>query len=317
MPISPARHLSLRQWRYALAAAERSNVTAAAAALNVSQPAISAAIAELEAHYGRALFVRRKGQGMSATPFGRRLFSRARHLLAEAADLASLGPPGDSRNDPVGGDVVMACHHDLAPYYLPGLMADIRTKHPAITLRIREGGFEAIARLVEEDNIDLALSYDVAFDRALAVTELGALPLSALLPAAHALARKRRVSLRDLAKEAFIISEQPHTWQHVMDLFALQGLAPPRIAARVSGFELQRGLVANGHGVAVAYTRPAGDCSYDGAKLAIRDIADAIPAQKILLVRNPTSPATRACAAVTHYAIDWFRRRQGRPERAR
>lgn len=313
----PMRHLSLRQWRYALAAAERSNVTAAAAALNVSQPAISAAIAELEAHYGRALFVRRKGQGMSSTPFGRRLFSRARHLLAEAADLASIGSMGDRGDDPVGGDVVMACHHDLAPYYLPGLMADIRAKHPAVTLRIREGGFEAIARLIEEDNIDVALSYDVAFDRALAITELGALQLSALLPVAHPLARKRRISLRDLAKEAFVISEQPHTFQHVMDLFILQGLAAPRIAARVSGFELQRGLVANGHGVAVAYTRPAGDCSYDGAKLAIRDIADAVPAQRILLVRNPTSPATRACEAVTRCAIDWFKHHQGRPERAR
>ncbi len=315
--LPPLRHLSLRQWRYALAAAERSNVTTAAAALNVSQPAVSAAIAELESHYGRALFVRHKGQGIAPTPFGRRLFSRARNLLAEAADLASMGLADDAGDDPVGGDVVLTCHHDLAPYYLPGLLTEIRLKHPAINLRIREGGFDAIVRLIDEDTIDLALSYDVAFDRDFEMTELGVLPLTALLPTGHLLARKRKVSLRDLAQESFVISEQPHTWQHVMDIFSLHGLAAPRIAARVGGFELQRGLVANGHGVAVAYTRPVGDHSYDGTQLAIRDITDPVPAQKILLVRNPANPPTRACAAVARCAIDWFKRHRGRPARSR
>jgi len=311
------RHLSLRQWRYALAAAERNNVTVAAAALNVSQPAISAAIAELEAHYGRALFVRRKGQGISPTPFGRRLFARARHLLAEAADIASTGLAGDAAEDPIGGEVVLACHHDLAPYYLPRLLTEVHRLHPAIVVRFREGDFDAIARSMEEDSIDLVISYDVAFDRSLAIIELGALPLSALLPAAHPLARQRKIALRQLAAENFVISNQPHTWQHVMDLFALHGLPAPGVATRVDGFELQRGLVANGHGVALAYTRPAGDRSYDGAELAIRDIADAIPPQKILLVRNPTNPPSRACQAVMRCAIDWFNQNQGRPGQSR
>ncbi len=306
---SPAlRHLSLRQWRYALAAAERSNVTAAASALNVSQPAISAAIAELEAYYGRALFVRRKGQGIMPTPFGRRLFARARNLLAEAADLAGIGLVGEGEDDPVGGDVVLACHHDLAPFYLPRLLTEIRTRHPAVTLRFREGDFDAIARAMEENSIDLALSYDVAFDHTLEITELGALRLTALLPAAHPLAARKTVKLRDLAAEPFVMNEQPHTWQHVMDLFALHGLPAPRIAARVTGFELQRGLVAGGHGVAVAYTRPVGDRSYDGAEIAVRPIGDAVPPQKILLVRHPASPPSRACDAVMRCAIDWFKR---------
>lgn len=310
-----SRHLSLRQWRYALAAAERSNVTTAAAALNVSQPAISAAIAALEAHFGRALFVRRKGQGISATPFGLRLFARARILLAEAADLASMSLTVDSANELIGGDVVLACHHDLAPYFLPRLLTAIRTQHPGIAVHFREGDFETIAQSTEEDSVDLALSFDVAFDRKLAITELSALPLCALLAAGHPLARKRTIALRDLASERFIISEQPRTWQHVIDLFVLHGLAMPRVAARVTGFELQRGLVANGHGVALAYTRPAVDCCYDGAELAIRDVVDAIPPQKILLVRNPANPPSRACEAVMRVIVDWFKRGERQPAR--
>ncbi|HRX36337.1 MAG TPA: LysR family transcriptional regulator, partial [Aestuariivirga sp.] len=50
--------VSLRQLHYALAAADSGNVTEAAKKLHVSQPAISAAIAVLERHYGTALFTR-------------------------------------------------------------------------------------------------------------------------------------------------------------------------------------------------------------------------------------------------------------------
>src|SRR5215510_7052319 len=173
---------SLRQWRYALAAAERNNVTTAAAALNVSQPAISAAIAELEAHYGRALFVRRKGQGILPTPFGRRLFVRARNLLAEASELANAGLKGERTDGPVTGDVVLACHRDLVPYYLPGLLTEIRTRHSAIAVHFREGGFEDQVRLITESSVDLVLSYDVAFGSGLATTVLGELRFMAMLP---------------------------------------------------------------------------------------------------------------------------------------
>src|SRR5262249_15041504 len=135
-PYLTSRQPSLRQWRYALAAAERNNVTTAAAALNVSQPAISAAIAALEAHFGCALFVRRKGQGVSPTPYGLRLFARARNLLAAATDLASASLKVETVDEPIGGDVVLACHHDLAPYYLPRLLTIIRTQHPGIAVHL-------------------------------------------------------------------------------------------------------------------------------------------------------------------------------------
>ena len=42
-------------------------------------------------------------------------------------------------------------------------------------------------------------------------------------------------------------------------------------------------MVANALGIAVAYTRPRSDQSYDGRRLAIRPISDRLPAQRILL----------------------------------
>ena len=64
--------LTLKQLRYAVAAADAGNVTQAAESLHVSQPSISVAIAQIEAHYGRKLFVRHKGEGVELTSFGAR-----------------------------------------------------------------------------------------------------------------------------------------------------------------------------------------------------------------------------------------------------
>ena len=78
--------LSLRQLRYVVAAADAGNVTEAARRLNVSQPSISSAIAELEAYVGAPLFVRHHARGVTLTPAGERIVNDARLLLKHAED---------------------------------------------------------------------------------------------------------------------------------------------------------------------------------------------------------------------------------------
>ena len=78
------------------------------------------------------------------------------------------------------------------------------------------------------------------------------------------------------------------------------------VAARASSFELQRSMVANGLGVAVAYTRPKGDQSYDGAKLAIRPISDRLPAQRILLAWAKGEVLTAAALALREFIKSRF-----------
>jgi DNA-binding transcriptional LysR family regulator len=65
-------------------------------------------------------------------------------------------------------------------------------------------------------------------------------------------------------------------------------------------------MVANGLGIAVAYTRPRGDQSYDGGKLAIRPIADKRPAQRILLAWAKDQPLTLAAEALRDFIKERF-----------
>src|SRR5262245_45779089 len=111
--------LTLKQLRYAAAAADAGNVTRAAENLNVSQPSISVAIAQIEAHYSRKLFVRRKGEGVSLTSFGATFMRDARAVLDEALKLHRLG----QLTETASGEVTLGCFTDLAPYYVPALIS--------------------------------------------------------------------------------------------------------------------------------------------------------------------------------------------------
>ena len=270
--------LTLKQLRYAVAAADAGNVTQAAQSLHVSQPSISVAIAQIETHYGRKLFVRHKGEGVELTSFGASFMRDARKILDGAGKLHRLGQPAQEAS----GEVTLGCFTDLAPYYGPALLSQFGKAKPEITVDFRDAGFDELARQIGKGAIDLALTYDLGLGSGIERRTLVELRPYAMLSARHPLARHGSVTLADLAHHPVILTDQALSWQHIVALFNASGLEID-VAARTSSFELQRSMVANSLGVAVAYTRPRSDQSYDGRKLAIRPISDELPAQRILI----------------------------------
>jgi DNA-binding transcriptional LysR family regulator len=301
MPNHSILSLTLKQMRYTVAAAELGNVTAAAARLHVSQPSVSMAIAAVEAHFGRKLFARHRGQGMTPTTFGRRFVAEARGVLDRASGLVRLADD----NAPVSGEVALGCFTDLSPYYVPALLKGFASAAPAVTVSFRDAGFDALAAQLENGTIDLALTYDLGLGASIERVTLMSLAPHAMLPADHPLARSRSVSLRRLARYPLILTDQALSWQHVLEMFQLIR-AEVNVFTRASSFELQRGMVANGLGVAIAYTRPVGDRSYDGRNLAIRAISDRLPDQHILLAWSRRSPLSSGARAFCDFARTSF-----------
>ena len=294
--------LTLKQIRYTLAAADFGNVTAAAAQLHVSQPSVSMAIAAVEAYYGRRLFARSRGHGMALTTFGRRFVAEARAVIDRAGGLVRLA----DRNAPISGEVSLGCFTDLSPYYVPALLKGFASANPAVSVIFRDAGFDVLASQLESGTIDLALTYDLGLSARIERLTLMSLVPHAILPADHPLARSKSVSLRRLARYPLILTDQALSWQHVLELFQLIGVEV-KVFSRASSFELQRGMVANGLGVAIAYTRPIGDRSYDGRNLAIRAISDRLPDQHILLAWSRQSSLSPAARAFCEFAKTSFR----------
>ena len=288
--------LTLKQLRYAVAAADAGNVTQAAESLNVSQPSISVAIAQIEAHYGRKLFVRHKGEGVALTSFGATFTRDARAVLERAGRLHRLGQAAEAAS----GEVTLGCFTDLAPYYVPALIGEFRKATPSITVDFRDAGFDELAAQIGKGAIDLALTYDLGLGPGIERQTLIELLPHAMLPARHPLARKASVTLADLARFSLILTDQALSWQHIVALFNAEGLQVD-VTARASSFELQRSMVANGLGIAVAYTRPRSDRSYDGKKLAIRPISGKLPAQRILIAWAKGEALTPAASALRDF----------------
>jgi len=293
--------LTLVQLRYLVAVARHGSVTAAARALNVSQPSISVAIGNVEETLGQKLFVRQRGSGIALTSFGRSAVAKARQVLADADELTGLG----SRDADVAGELVLGCFEDLAPYFAPALIRAFSQKCPSVAVIVRDETFETLGRRLADSAIDLGLTYDLGLPAHFARVLLHELRPHALLPADHTLASRKTVSLAELAPYPLITTDQPHSWQHMLDLFLSRGLSPVAQSS-TSSFELQRSMVANGFGVAVSYTRPRGDMSYDGLPLVCKQLSDPLPMQRIILTFDTRQRLSKSALAFIEVAKAWF-----------
>ncbi|WP_027151101.1 LysR family transcriptional regulator [Mesorhizobium sp. WSM2561] len=293
-------NFTLLQLRYLAAVARQGSFTAAARALNVSQPSISVAVDQVEKSFRQKLFVRQRGSGVALTTFGRMAVAKAMQVLAEADELAVL-----VSSTAVAGELVLGCFEDLGPHFAPGLIRSFSKRYPSVQMVIREETFETLGRRLSESAIDLGLTYDLGLPANVARVTLHELRPHALLSADHPLAAHATVSLADLEAYSLIASDQPYSWQHTLDLFQSRGLSAV-IGKKVGSFELQRSLVANGLGVAVCWTRPHGDRSYDGLPLVCKTISDPLPLQRIMLVYDTRQRLSSAASAFVEEAKLWF-----------
>jgi len=290
--------ITLRQLEYALAAADHASFSRAAAALNISQPSITMAIAQLESHYGSPLFLRRKGQGVSLTSFGRGFIEQARRIAAQAKVIEALGgTAGDA-----AGEVILSCYVHLAPSYLPRLVRKLAEVHPRISVRFRERNLVELIDELENGTIDCALTFDLGLGEGFARDTIAEVRPYALVGIAHPLARRKSIRLREMAGYPLILSDQSLSWQHTVGLFEAAHCSA-KIGARVASFELQRSLVANGFGVAVVYIRPVSHVGYDGQELATLEILDRLPQQRIVLARPAKMELTGALRALRELVL--------------
>jgi DNA-binding transcriptional LysR family regulator len=241
--------MELRHLRYFAAVARELNLTRAAARLRVAQPALSRQIHQLEDELGVHLFVR-EPRGMRLTPAGERFLTEAEAILArseEAVRAAQVGNAAAQKAINVG--YVWGLFHTLAPVWI----ARFRQRHPDLSVNLFDLSATQQAEALVQGRLDLGLiGFALEADAAgLAKQRIGACAFLAALPAEHPLARRRRIALRDLADESFIIvSEQtyPGAARALKDACEQAGFRPKILQTAERGYTLL-GLVAGRCGI--------------------------------------------------------------------
>ncbi|MHA6325951.1 LysR substrate-binding domain-containing protein [Roseivivax sp. CAU 1753] len=136
-------NITLRQLRYFDALARHGHFGRAAAALAISQPALSVQIKELEQGLGVRLFDR-GGRQVSLTGFGEDFALRVRTILREVDALAEMARASGAR---LSGRLRLGIIPTIAPYLLPRLIGRLTDTHPGIDIHVRE---TLTARLIDE-----------------------------------------------------------------------------------------------------------------------------------------------------------------------
>lgn len=288
--------VSLRQVTYLLAVAETGTTAAAARAVNVSQPSVSHAVAQIETHFGQPLFLRLPGQGMQPTPFGRQKLAALERLVIQArAILAPATGPG--------GELTLGVYSTLGPRHAPRLIRGFTDKHPGTRVTLIEGDLTELAHGLRRGRIDLALVYDAGLAADLVLTPLQAVPPHALVAPDHRLADAGAVSLAELAADPVVLINLPHSRGYFLSLFQIAGMTP-HIAAETGSIEMLRAMVANGLGVGLLATDLPHDLAYDGGRVVRLALTGGLPPSRIAIARAAALPPTATAIAFVQFCAE-------------
>jgi DNA-binding transcriptional LysR family regulator len=240
--------LDVRRLRVLHAVSAYGSVTAAAAALGYSAPAVSQQLAALEREVGMRL-TERAGRGVELTPAAHILVGHTDALLARLdaaeADLAAL-------RDQIAGRVTLAAFPSAAASLVPAAWAALADSAPQVRLDLTEMEPEESLPAVLRGETDVAVAHeydllprplDPLFER----RELARDPVLLAVPAGSPLSGP--VPLASLAEQPFL-APRGHTScaEMIQRACARAGFAP-RVVARATDFAVLLSLVAAGAGV--------------------------------------------------------------------
>lgn len=290
---------TLRQLKYFVTTVECGSVAEASRKLYIAQPSISTAIKGLEESFGVQLFIRHHAQGVSLTPSGARFYRKAQELLRMAHEFEQNAL---ADNDVVAGQIDIGCFETVAPLYLPRLIAGFRERYPGVEIRISDGEQQELVQGLTAGRFDLALLYEHDLDGTIATDPL--MPAQrpyALLPEDHRFAKQDKVSLRDLALEPMILLDVQPSRTYFVSIFEELGLNP-HIAFSSPSIEMVRGMVGQGFGFSVLVTRPHSECTYDGKKVVMVNIAEDVSASGLVAAWLKRAQLTKPAQLFVDYA---------------
>jgi DNA-binding transcriptional LysR family regulator len=192
---------SLNQLRYFCELAETGNFGRAAARLHMSQPPLSRQIAALEDDLGTTLFVRTP-KGVALTAAGSQFLSDATQILRLVAQ-AERNAAATGRGE--AGQLTMGFTMCAAYSVVPELTRRYKRAFPKVDLRVRELMPNALEDDLRNGVIDIAISFPGSEGSRFKTRPLLREPLSLVLPERHPLAQARKVAVKDLAAERFLI----------------------------------------------------------------------------------------------------------------
>src|SRR5581483_2755227 len=239
--------VELRQLESFLAVADTLHFGQAARRLHFSQPALSRQVQKLEHELGMPLF-ERLGRRVVLTAAGQILVGHAQRALDEihAARQATTELARD-----LHGSLSVGCFDSASVHLIPEVLAALYERHPLATVSVATLGTRDALRAVRDADLDAAIVTLPVSGDGIQVAPLFREELVAVLPAGHALARRRRMPVAALLHERLVTFRPSQNTRRLIDrAFSVAGGAPT-VVGELESVEAIKDAVRAGLGLAI------------------------------------------------------------------
>ncbi len=294
---------TLRQLQYVVAVAETRSFRQAASRCAVSQPSLSAQVAQLERVLGVALF-ERTTRRVLLTRAGEELLVRAREVLREADDFAEAAA---RLADPFAGVLRLGVIPTISPYLVPEIAPVLRARHARLRIQWTEEKTPVLAARLHAGDLDGAL---VALEAGLGDVEhevIGRDPFVLAVPHGHPLGvRTSPVAPRDVTGTSVLLLDDGHCFRDQALAWCSRAHAS-ELDFRATSLPTLTQMVADGAGITLlpALAVPT---ETRRADLRIRPFAAPTPGRTIALAWRRGTPVTPALQAVAKTIRDVYTR---------
>jgi len=136
-----------------------------------------------------------------------------------------------------------------------------------VRVRQFERNHGQLLEMLQQGEIDAALTYDLEMSQDLAFEPLLRVPPYVMLPEDHKFAGRASISPEELVDEPMVLLDLPLSREYFLSAFHQRGIRP-NIAERTGDIALMRTMVANGFGYGIANMRPLNTVAPDGKPMA-------------------------------------------------
>jgi LysR family hydrogen peroxide-inducible transcriptional activator len=279
---------TVRHLEALVAVAEHGSFRRAASSIGMSQPALSAQVQGAEDLLGIQVFERDR-RSVLVTPAGEEVVGRAREALAA---IDAVGQAARLRSAPLTGPLRLGVIPTIAPYWLPALLPLVRVKYPRLELILREEQTHRLLSQLDKGQLDIALvALPVPGDFTSAEIARESFVLAS--PKGSPLAKKKRVSDRDLDEATVLLLEDGHCLRDQALAVCDRGGAVESMEVRATSLPTLVQMVAGGLGVTLLPEAAAAALVQPRGAIELAEFTSPRPGRTIGLVWRTSSARLR------------------------
>lgn len=261
-------HLTLRQLKVFESVARHLNYTRAAEELFLTQPAVSMQVKQLEGQLGVALF-EQLGKRIHLTEAGQEVLGYARGVTQQLDELESVL----DRLKGLSGGRLRISVATTANYFIPTLLGTFARRYPEVTVSLDVTNREILLRQLSENSVDLVIMGQPPVEADVEAESFMENPLVIVAPPGHPLAHQKKIPLKRLQEEVFLVREPGSGTRIAMERFFTEREIHLKTGMEVGSNEAIKQSVQAGLGLGLL-SRATIEQELELKRLVVLDVAE-------------------------------------------